>query len=77
MNALHLRYQVHDEGSWTFHVGHLDRWAVCGEGPSEVAGEAEEAEAMRGLLGQDTGDARWCRKCAAAVADRWAERGAS
>ena len=63
----HLRYQPHDDGSWTYHVA-VGFIAACGA-VTEPCEAAEHHEALLGLLGHDTGDAAWCPACARVVAD--------
>jgi predicted nucleic acid-binding Zn-ribbon protein len=73
----HLRYEAHDDGAWAFHIGDAGAGelagTLCGTHPTEPCGDAEHAEALRLLLGHDTGDSTWCPDCYAALAASMSE----
>jgi hypothetical protein len=64
-----LRVEVHADGRWTYHLGRAGFVTDCGAAPTNPATEAEEASALRSLLGHDEGDAAWCPKCRAQLGE--------
>ena len=74
----HLRFQMHDDGSWTYHAGRVGFVTDCGATPTEAADTHEHEDALRVLLGQRSrGAGTWCPVCAAAIAARWADTSAA